>query len=115
MKDLGNLERLTCRNEKLIQVWKSDKTFEKKYADWDKKMDKMFHKCFKRVQIKKNNKQHKHQSTKKLYNIRSSLKRLSKHGKRKIEILKKQIMEIDEQILKELCHLPDWLVSFNYS
>ena len=64
-------------------------------------MDKIFHKCFKRVQIKKNNKQHKHQ-IKKLYDTRSTLKRLSKHGQRKREILKKQIMEIDEQILSKI-------------
>ena len=61
---LRKFRRLTCRNEKLIQVWKSDKTFEKKYTDWNKEMDKIFYKCFKRVQIKKNNKEHKHQSTK---------------------------------------------------
>ena len=91
---LRKFNRLTCSNEKLMQVWKSDKTFEKKYADWNKEMDKIFHHCFKRVQIKQNNKQHKHQ-TKKLYDIRSTLKRLSKHGKER-EILKKQIMEIDE-------------------
>ena len=101
-RGLSKFRRLTCRNEKLIQVWKSDETFEKKYADWNKEMDKMFKTCFKRVQIKKNNKQHKHQTTEKLYNIRSSLKRLSKHGKRKREILKKQIMEIDEQILSKI-------------
>ena len=55
---LRKFSRLTCRNEKLIQVWKSDKTFEKEYADLNKETDKMFHKCFKRVQIEKSNKQH---------------------------------------------------------
>ena len=62
----------------------------------------MFNLCFKRVQIKKNNKEHKHHATKKLYNIRSSLKRLSKRGKRMREILKKQIMEIYEQISNKI-------------